>query len=565
MLQSLSIRNIALIDSLNVNLETGLNVFSGETGSGKSIIVDSLNFLLGGRADKTLIRYGEETARVEGVFDVFGTPAQEALVELGFEREDTVIITRTFSLSGRSEIRLNGRPITLSMLRSVSEKLVDVHGQSEHQSLISVGTHLDLVDKFGKEECALLLARVGSAYDALCAVDRELSKFGGSEEERLRTVDLLEYQIEEIENAALYDGEEEELKRARTLAMNREKIAQGLAESVSMLSRGPQNASDGVFESARILSGLASYSPELDALSERLNSMRIELQDISDSLEDFADNMQFDGAEADRIEERYETIKALKRKYGHDIPAIFAYLEDAKERLLTLQQAEERIAELSKEREKCVDELYAASCDLSAVRKEVANRFENAIVRELADLGMKGSRFVVEFAPLPQKEDATFTANGLDMAEFMFSANTGEPLKPLAKVISGGEMSRFMLAVKKITCELDRIPTMIFDEIDTGISGKIARIVAEKFADVSKESQIIAITHLPQIAAMADANYLISKHVIEGKTLTRMNRLAEEEIVLEIARLSGSVELTEAARKNAEELILSATSYKKTH
>lgn len=552
MLKSLFIKNIALIRELSVCFDERINVFSGETGSGKSIIIDALEFLLGAKADKSLIRHGENNAVVEGVFDVFeNSTVKNVLCELGFDEDDEIMISRSMNASGRNEIRINGRTVTLSMLRELSTMLVDVHGQSEHFALSKVSTHLELLDRFGKEELSEKKDNFEKEYRTLTELKRELSSFGGNEGERARLIDLYAFQIEEIEEAALKEGEEEELNARFALVTHAEKIATALSVAHEAMS-GEMGGMNVLSAAKDSLSSIDNLSDKIPSLKDRLSSCLIELEDISETINDIAEELSFDEKEADEIAERLERIKALKRKYGNSFEEINKYLEKTRAEYDKLTNAADEIARLNEKIEKQTKLLKLLGEELTASRKNVARNFSLRIVSELKELGMENANFDVEFKEGDFEE--LLSKDGVDSVEFMFSANMGEPLMPLVKVISGGEMSRFMLGLKSITAGMDNIGTLVFDEIDTGISGKIAHVVAEKFIKLSEKCQLLVITHLPQIAATGDENLLISKSVVGEHTETSIKLLSESEKLSEIVRLSGAKEESAAAKENAREL-----------
>ena len=553
MLQSLFINNIALIEKLNIDFHSELNIFSGETGAGKSIIIDSLNFMLGAKTDKTLIRNGENQAVVQGVFDISKRADIKILMEeIGLEEEDLLIVSRLMSVKGKNEIRINGKVVTLSMLREISHKLVDVHGQSEHFMLSKVTAHLELVDNFAKSTITKIKEDFANAYTKLNNLQKELGAFGGSEAEMQRLIDLYSFQVKEIDEANLEIGEEESLLEKYKIIMNIEKISSNLSGAITSLS-GEAGALTTVGSAFTQLNTIASMNDKITGLVERLKVIKFECADIDESLKDVQGDLAFDERESDKITDRIEQIKKLKRKYGADVNAVLVFRDKAKAEYDKLTSSEELIADLKINIEKQENITLNIAEKLSEERKIKSAELEKYIVTELKELGMENSRFEVMFK---DNERKTMTkSTGLDDVEFMFSANLGEPMKPLIKVISGGEMSRFMLALKSITSELDDIDTMIFDEIDSGISGKIAHVVAEKFIKISRHQQIIVITHLPQIASTGDCNLFITKAVENGATKTSISPLSQQEKILEVARLSGGNELTNATLAHAEELI----------
>lgn len=552
MLKSLYVNNIALINKQNAEFSEKINVFSGETGAGKSIIIDALNFMLGAKADRSLIRHGEEKARVEGVFSLENREdVKQILSDFDILEEDDLLISRTLTYNGKNEIRANGRVITLSMLKEITHKLVDVHGQSEHFALSKISTHLELLDKYGKDKVEKEKVKFKEKYDNYLALKKELSSFGGSEGERERLLDLYGYQIEEIESAELEEGEEEELIARFAQITNVEKIAKNLSGAMLALS-GEEGANIGLGVAKDCISYIDNLDKRLPDIKSRINSCLIEINDVADTLTEILDSLNFDDREADKIADRLERIKALKRKYGHTYQDIMRYLEKTKKEYEKLKNASERIADLLVEIDLAKQEVKKQGAVLTQVRKYVAQKFSEQITDELRNLGMENAQFDVMFKEGEFEE--LLSKNGLDEVEFMFSANLGEPLMPLIKVISGGEMSRFMLGLKSITAELDSISTLVFDEIDTGISGKIAHVVAEKFIKISKTKQLIIITHLPQIAATGDNNLLISKSAVDGHTETKIKSLNSEEKILELVRLSGAKEANDIAITSAKQL-----------
>lgn len=558
MIKSLFINNIALIDRLSIDFRRGLTVLSGETGSGKSIIVDSLSFVLGERADKSLIKYGADVAEVTALFDLSeDSDLRDKIAEFGYDLSDgQLLLSRKMSVTGRNEVRIQGRPATLAVLRDVAAELVDIFGQGEHLALLDERKQLAVLESFcndgeGKQRAELRAE--------IIALDKQIAELGGDDEQRAVTLDFLKYQIDEIAEAKLSVDEEAELLATRKRMMNAEKISAAMATVVSSVS-GDGGATNSLSEARDALRAVSSAEPTADELQQRIDSVLLELSDIADCAEGVLDGMEFSEADADRVEERLDKIKSLKRKYGGSVEAVLKHYEQAIVRYDTIANASEILQRLSEERAELVGKLYKLCLAHTAALKKVADKLSGQIMSELVDLGMKNTRFVVEFADSPTADEfnkspspATF-----DKVRFVMSANVGEPLKPLAKVISGGEMSRFMLAVKNITAHAERIPTMIFDEIDTGISGKMAQMVADKLACVSAEKvggyQCIVITHLPQIVAMADENIVVGKVVEADKTHTVVKVCQSPvERAEEVARLMGGVGQTTIAA--ADELV----------
>lgn len=559
MLCQLSIENIALIDKLSLELKDGLNILSGETGAGKSIIIDSLNFVLGERADKSLIRFGTDKASVEAVFEDYDTPAVDAYLEdLGIEREDVLVLRRKMSVDGKNECRINGRISTLSTLKGLTELLVDIHGQHEHQSLLKSANHVTLLDKLGEKKIAKLKEDVENDYKQYTSLKREFARFGNSDE-RERKLDILNFQIDEIEKADVKDGEEEELLTARKRIRNMEKIISALEGAKNLLDGyDSQSVSASIKNSVALLNTISSYDESIEPIVDRLDSCKVEITDISETLSDMLQKLDFDSRSADKIEERLEVVRNILRKYGGSFESLQRFYEEAVNEAQMLSNATERVEELEKEIEKAAKDLLASAKKLSEERRKVADKFEKDITKELCDLGMGGSTFKVDIQKSEDVDD--ISANGMDSVEFMISPNVGEPLKPLAKIISGGEMSRFMLAFKNILAGVDDIGTMVFDEIDTGISGNISQVVSEKMCNISRARQVIAVTHMPSLAAMADNHYLISKSTQNGKTLTHVDLFQDD--TDEVARLIGGNDYSIYAVPHAKEMKANAQRYK---
>lgn len=559
MLCQLSIENIALIDKLSLELKDGLNILSGETGAGKSIIIDSLNFVLGERADKSLIRYGTDKASVEAVFEEYITPAVSSyLDDLGIETEDVLVIRRKMSVDGKNECRINGRISTLSTLKGLTELLVDIHGQHEHQSLLKSANHISLLDKLGEKNIEKDKTEVERDFKDYSSLKKEFARFGNSDE-RERKLDILTFQIDEIEKADVKDGEEDELLTARKRIRNMEKIISALEGAKNLLDGyDSQSVSASIKNSVSLLNTISSFDDDIQPIADRLDSCKVEITDISETLADMLERLDFDSRSADKIEERLEVVRSILRKYGGSFESLQKFYDEAKKEASILANAAERVEELEIEIDKASKKLLGSAKNLSLERRKVANKFEKDIMKELCDLGMSGSTFKVEMTTKEDVDD--ISANGMDSVEFMISPNVGEPLKPLAKIISGGEMSRFMLAFKNILAGVDDIGTMVFDEIDTGISGNISQVVSEKMCNISRARQVIAVTHMPSLAAMADNHYLISKSTENGKTLTHVDLLDDD--TDEVARLIGGNDYSIYAVPHAKEMKANAQRYK---
>lgn len=553
MIRNLHIENIALISKLDIDFDGGLVVLSGETGAGKSIIIDSLSFVLGERADKTLVKYGEEKAFVEVFFEAGeDSKAYKILEELGFEADTSIVIGRTLTLSGKNECRVNGRVCPTTALRQITAALVDIFGQSQHLSLLRVDNHIKVLDEF---ECdGAVKGKLRELYAEYREVAKKLNAFGGNDAERERLLDILRFQIDEISSAELSENEENDLTEMRARYLNVEKIVSSVTGALNFLEGNGMAASVGEAKNAL---AAAAQDRELNELHGRLDSVQIELDDITASLENILSEIDYNPAEIDKMEERLEKYKVLKKKYGGTVSDVAVFLEKAKEQYENLFNAAEIIEKLTAKQNALARELYGYAQKLSEKRRAAAKKFEGEIEAQLNDLGMKGTTFRVDFNGVPGLEEfsSSVSPEGYDKVEFLLSPNKGEPLKPLAKIISGGEMSRFMLAIKNITAKIEKIPTMVFDEIDIGISGGMAQMVAVKLANVSKDYQCIVITHLPQICAMADANMLIAKSVVGERTETRLTVLDENGKTEEVARLMGGKNIGEYSRLHAKEMI----------
>ncbi|MDR2201812.1 MAG: DNA repair protein RecN [Clostridiales bacterium] len=562
MLKRLLIRNVALIKSLELDFCARLNILSGETGAGKSIIVDSLMLLLGGKYDKTVLRYGEDSGFVEGVFDA-NAGAKKILEDFGYDAEDEIIVNRKFNSDGKNEIRINGRSATALMLRALTEKLVDIYGQNEYQSLAKNSEHLRILDYYVRHNTAAALKNLSAEYAKLQKINRELREVG-DDKERLQNADLLSYQINEIEKARVREGEEDELVARRRVITGAERIAAALNTAKESLSYSDEiNAQQLISQALDALNSVSDIGGVYKELAGRLNAVSIELDDIAAVACDELDNTEFDPRELDALESRLDVLRSLKRKYG-DYAKMTRWLSEAKERLYKLETGAELYEKLQKQKRDALAAAYGLALSVSAVRKAGAAGFEKLIVRELADLGMADASFKIVFEDLPAENDCekVLTQNGLDRVEFYLSANAGHPVKPLVKIISGGELSRFMLALKVVSSRIDDIPTMIFDEVDTGISGKIGQEVAKKLAVISRSHQVLCVTHLPQIASMADNHYLIEKSAANNETVTGVTLLDQNGVIDEISRLSGAKDISVQSHENARQMKAWSDSFK---
>ena len=564
MLAKLTIKNVALIECAEIEFGEGLNVLSGETGAGKSVILDSVNFVLGAKADRSMIRYGETECMVKAEFFVpEKSKAVAVLREMDVDTDGEIIISRKFSENGRNAIKVNGSTVTAAMLRKVTDSLVDVHGQSEHFFLLKESNQLKTLDHVVGEELYPLKEEVSLLLKKKKQIEEQIALLGGDEKERGRRLDILKFQIQEIESADLKEGEEDELITKRNKINNLEKIITSLREAMEAMS-GENGVLDGLRYASRALTGISRIDEEYESINCRIEGIASDADDVAATLSDMADGLYFDENEAEETENRLDLLRSLKRKYGADIQEIQAYLTKICEEYELLSDCEGQYALLSEELEKTNKKIFVICKKITELRKKRGKAFCQRVTEELKTLNIASAQFEIEFNPYEETDVDKANGNGLDDVCFMFSANAGEPMKSLGKIISGGEMSRFMLAVKTQLSDVNEISTYIFDEIDAGISGKTAKVVGEKLAKIAANTQIIAVSHLAQIACMSDSEFLIEKQEVDGKTLTKVHGLSTEEKTWEIVRLLGGEEGDEFAYKHAKELVKQAKEYKKS-
>ncbi|MFZ5988854.1 MAG: DNA repair protein RecN [Bacillota bacterium] len=569
MLQQLEIQNIAIIDKIAVELGEGLNVLTGETGAGKSIIIDSINAILGERLSKELIRTGRDKAVVEAVFQVEKERLSDLLESFGIEPEEdgTLIISREFTTAGKNTCRINGKIATVSMLKQIGERLIDVHGQHDNQSLLRTESHIELLDSFADIRIQGLKEEYLKHLEQYKQIKNKLKSLSGDKNERERKIDLLKFQIDEIKKAKLKVGEEADLERQRAVLVNSEKIIGTLSGAYECLGTGSKmdrSALDKINEVIGELNDINGLDERYGVITKRLEAVSYELDDIVTEIRSMRDEVEYNPGLLEQVEERLDLIFKLKKKYGDSIEEILEYLKNAKDELDEIINNEEIINKLMEDIEKKDEELYKIAKDINSERVKAAKLLEEKIGAELNDLEMKNARLKVniEFDDTREKGERKYNHNGLDKVEFLISTNAGEPLKPLSKIASGGEMSRIMLAIKTILANVDRMPTLIFDEIDIGISGKAAQKVGEKLSYISKNHQVISVTHLAQIACMADNNFYIEKVIKNGNTETEVKRLSEKEVKNEIARIIGGANISEITIKHAEEMLSIAKRFK---
>lgn len=550
MLTSLKIENVAIIESAAIEFGCGLNVLTGETGAGKSIVIDSINAILGERTSRDIIRTGAQSAKVYAIFEDVNERVHSFLDENGIDCEDGVlIINRTLSREGKNVCRINGAPVTVSMLREIGGELIDIHGQHDNQSLLSPEKHCGFVDSFAGN--ADLIADYREKYGRLCEIRSKLKKLTTDESSKSQRIDFLTYQIDELEKAEITIGERDELKARKSLINNSQKVIESLNIAYEALKADGAGI-DMITDAESEIANASAYMETLGEASEKITDIRYELEDIAETVRDAMTEVDFDPSELEDIDERLDLLYRLSKKYGDTEEEMLEYLEKARAELDNIAFSEERVKELQKQEKEALVETETAACKLTESRKTAGEKLSNAICSELEFLDMPNVRFVVKC------NDIGLTENGKDEIEFLISANAGEEPKPLAKIASGGELSRIMLAIKNVLAETDGVDTMIFDEIDTGVSGRAAQKIAMKLRSASKGRQVICVTHLAQIAAQGDVHLYISKSVSDGKTYTNIKSLIEEERVAEIARIMGGMEITKLQLESAREMLANA-------
>lgn len=544
MLLELQVKNLALIEQAQVEFGEGLNILTGETGAGKSIIIGSVNMALGGKASKDSIRQGAGSAYIELLFSVGSDAQREALKAMEiFPAEDGTLIISRKILPARSVSKINDETVTTAKLRQVTALLMDIHGQHEHQSLMDIHKHLEILDAYGKGKIASWKEKIRQEYQEYRKLKEKLSSMDTGQEDRLREADFCRFEIENIEEAALKEGEEEELTARYRKLSHVQRIMEALSSAYEALE------GDSLGRAVRDVDQVAGFDEDLAPIRDQLLDLEALSNELGRSIQEYMDGCQFEESEFRQIEERLDVIRGLQAKYGPTIAQVFKVLEEKKKRLEELENYDE-IREELKRKVSEAEKVLAEDCEqLSAIRKAAGKILAEKIKESLIDLNFLEVEFVMEFRRLDH-----YTIEGFDEAEFLISTNPGQPVRPLKAVASGGELSRIMLAIKTVLADTDEIPTLIFDEIDTGISGRTAQKVSEKLKEISRTHQVICITHLPQIASMADSHFEIAKSIKGKETVTNIRRLGREESIDELARLLGGAEITEAVRKNAKEM-----------
>ena len=554
--------NIALIEKLGIELFPGFNVLTGETGAGKSIIIDAVNFVLGERTSRDLIRNGAARAKVEAVFNLNeGDAAFAALDALGIEYDgNELILSRELSAAGRNACRVNGTLVPVASLKSVSDTLVDIHGQHEHQALLDAENHISYLDAYCHAESLPIIEKIDAIVSRRNELMLKRNSGFSSEREREREMDMLRYQIEEIASANLEAGEEERLNAEKTVLLNAERIRTALETAHMALSGAEEGSALSAIDTARrSMRDIAALNKDYEALGDKIEELYYAAEDISFVLRDTSENVESDMQRLEEIEQRLKLISDLKRKYGRTVEDVIDFGKDAGTKLNELENAEALAAELDAKLDKLKAEYNVAADELSKVRRAAGDRLKRDVLNELKDLGMAKAMFDVALSDASGGEPRK---GGRETAEFMLSANPGEPLKPLEKVASGGELSRIMLCFKSIFADNDRVPTLIFDEIDTGISGRTAAVVGEKMLGIAKKHQVICVTHLAQIAALADAHLMVRKYDDGKNTFVETRQLNEEEKVQRIAQMMDGESDSPSALTHARELIARADKIK---
>lgn len=559
MISNIIVKNIALIEKTELKLNDGLNILTGETGAGKSIIIDAINFVIGERADKTLIRYGSNDATVEAVFEDYLTDQiKYYLEEIGIEPEEILVIKRKMTIDNKNECRINNSIVTLSTLRGLTSLLVDIYGQHQHQSLLDQKNHVKFIDEFGKNNLDKIKNEYNTVLNEYKKILIELDQYGNIEERNLK-ISGLKSIVEEIEELDLKENEYEALLEQREKQSNVTEIADALSSAKEYLDSSQYSITQNIKQACRNISSISSYAESLNEIYSRLESAQIELDDIVNAIDGEINSLDFNQDAFDKLETRIKDITYIFRKYVSGYNNLKEYFEKSKKELDMLENADFNIGILTKKIKDTITKVLSLSQNVYLERIKISKIFASALLKELADLGLGSSKFEVSITH-GETIDKCKT-NGSDGIEFLISTNAGQPLKPLSKVASGGEMSRIMLGIKNIGGQHDNIKTMIFDEIDTGISGAISQKVAEKMCNISRTRQVIAITHLPQLASMADYHYLIKKYEKENRTFTEVNLLDDR--TEELARIVGSEANIETAMKHSAELIKSANEYKR--
>ncbi|MBQ8430603.1 MAG: DNA repair protein RecN [Clostridia bacterium] len=540
MLASLIINNVALIEKLEINFGSNLNVITGETGSGKSIMLNALGFVIGDRLDKKLLRTGAEVMRVDAIFSNLSSGVYEKISNILEQNiEDEIIISREFNINGKTFCKVNNQIVTSSILKQITSLLIDIHCQHQHQALLNRDYQLSILDNFCGENIKFKIDQLNRRIDEIFEIEKQLKQLGGTQKEKQNLIDLYCYQLKEIDDAKIYENELEELEEQFKELKNSEKISNILNENLNLTNSSNFNATaiEQIAQAKKNISNISDVAEKYNKIYERLTSLEIELNDINLEMAEINGNLAFDENKFNEIDQRIDFIKAMFRKYGGDFEKLVEYKNDISQKLDNLINGEKKYNELTVELEKILKVVNTLQEEISNIRKENAEILKNKLEKQLKLLGMKDARFDINFDKITEP----YSRTGFDYIDFMFSANIGFELKPLSAVASGGELSRFMLAYKIVVNNIDEIDCLIFDEIDTGISGNIANVVADCMGEYSRNKQLIVVSHLPQICAMADVNFLVEKYSNET-THTKMEEIEKDNLIKEIARLMGLVD-----------------------
>ncbi|EGK14286.1 DNA repair protein RecN [Desmospora sp. 8437] len=562
MLREISIRDFAIIEQVHVTFDNGFHVLTGETGAGKSILFDALSLVTGGRGSTDFIGHHAKKAMVEALFELGEShPVRPVLSELGLEPEDPhLLIRREISSSGKSTCRINGQMVTLAMLKQVGTHLVEIHGQHEHQKLLQVEEHLRWLDAFGGAPLKKRLQAYQEIYREYRDVVNQLERIDADEKEVSRRIDMLTFQRDEIAAARLEAGEDEVLEQEHNRLAHAERLMQNAADSYEALY-GENRGAESINRAVRDLEEIVPYDESLSGVLELIQSAYYQVEEAARQLGRYRDELEFDPARLAQVEERLRLVDDLKRKYGETVHEILAYGQRVEAELEKLEHRDERKAELEAKRDQLITRLTEQAEELSTLRRTAATELEGLVELQLSDLNMKGTRFSVAFH---QTDASDFTPHGIDQVEFLISPNPGEPLRPLVKIASGGELSRIMLAMQSIFSKVEgAADTLIFDEVDTGVSGRAAQAIAEKIARLARNCQVLCVTHLPQVACMADVHFQIFKETLGESTRTRVKLLTEEGRTMELARMLGGVEVTDTTKNHALEMLRLAEQTKK--
>lgn len=554
MLSRLTVRNFAIIEKLDLEFGAGFNVITGETGAGKSVIMGALNLVLGGRGGVEVVRQGADKASVDALFETDGAPIiQQLAEEMGLDISDGLIISREVIASGKSVCRICGRPVTVAQLKQVGDELVDLHGQHEHQSLLSQSRHIQLLDAWGGAEIAQARRQVSEVYKRVRDLQHERESLQTDARERARMIDLYGYQVKEIREAGFQPGEEEALESEYRRVSNGQRLLESVVGVLEALEDEKAGILLSLATSEKLLTDAAEVDSNLQSQLDTIKNSSYELVEVTRDLSRYIDSIEFSTEQQKELEERLELLRSLRRKYGDTLQEVLEYEREISKKLDDLSHSEERNDEISLMLSIAEKELSAHCSKLTDLRKTAATAFQNSTLNELKDLALEKARFEVQIV------DAAITANGKDRVEFLIAANPGEAVHPLVKVASGGEISRIMLAIKSALSRQEALPTMVFDEIDVGVGGRTAFKIAQKMENLANNVQILCITHLAQIASRAKHHFQIEKRVEGSRTLVDVVRLSEEERVLEVARMIGGLEPTEAVLMHASEMLASKT------